>query len=94
MLWEQCGGENTCGFYNTTDLDDKFPRCGGVRCEHVKCVKCTDLKDEDEEDHEEGIRCGGEIGYWRGIIAALSGPAKPQADPRATWYCVSAVEEG
>ena len=54
-------------------------------------MKCTDLKDE--EDHDEGIRDGGEVGYWWGIIAGLSGPAGPQVDPRARWYCVSAVED-
>ncbi len=94
-LWEQCGGENSCDFTNTTDLDDQFPRCGGARCEHKKCAKCTLLTDEEEEEEEEeeGIRYCGEVGYWWGIIAGLSGPAGPQVDPRASWYCVSAIEE-
>ncbi len=55
-------------------------------------MKCADFKDK-EEDHEEGIKYGGEVWYWWGIIAGLSGPPKTQVDPRAVWYCVSAVEE-
>ena len=84
-----------CDNTNTTDLDDKFPQCGAVGCEHVKCARCAQLTDEDEEDEEdeEGIRYSGEVGYWWGIVAALSGRAPPQVDPRARWYCVSVIEE-
>ena len=75
-----------CDNTNTTDLDDKFPQCGAVGCEHVMCAKCAQLTDEDEED-EEGIRYGREVGYWGRMVAGLSGRAGPH------WYCVSVTEE-
>ena len=75
-----------CDNTNTTDLDDKFPQCGAVGCEHMMCAKCAQLSDEDEED-EEGIRYGGEVGYLGRIVAGLSERGPPM------WYCVSVTEE-
>ena len=72
-----------CDNTNTTDLDDKFPQCGAVGCEHMMCANCAQLIDGDEED-EEGIRYDGEAGYRERMVAALSGPV---------WYCVSVTQE-
>ena len=78
-----------CHNPNTTDTNNKFPKCGAVGCKHVKCANCTQLTDEDEE----GTGYNGEEGYLGGIAAGLSAPAPPQAEPRARWYCVSVVKE-
>ena len=77
--YEQCGGKNnTCGISNTTDQNDRFPRCSGQACNHLKCAKCTDLKDTLEE-----------VGELGGV--SEPGSALPAVDSGAMWYCVGVV---
>ena len=51
-------------------------------------MNSTDVKDEKDEARS---GYGGQVEYWWEIIAGSSRPGRPEVDPQARWYCVSAI---